>query len=72
MDQIKALVDKTVETYGKLDYAFNNAGVAPMKPITEMNEEEWDQTIDVNLKGVYFGIKYEIEEMLKNGGGAYC
>ncbi len=67
--QIKALVDKTVATYGKLDYAFNNAGVAPMKPITDMSEEEWDQVIDVNLKGVYFGIKYEVEQMLKNGGG---
>ena len=37
--------------------------------ITDMSEEEWDQVIDVNLKGVYFGIKYEIEQMLKNGGG---
>ena len=70
VEQVKNLVDQTVAKYGRLDYAFNNAGVAAMGPIGMTDEATWDKTIDVNLKGVYFSMKYQIEQMLKNGGGA--
>ena len=71
--QIKAMVQKTVEKYGGLDYAFNNAGVPGTgagTTITDATEEAWDWVIDVNLKGVWLSMKYEIPEMLKGGGGA--
>jgi NAD(P)-dependent dehydrogenase (short-subunit alcohol dehydrogenase family) len=70
--QIEAMVQKTVETYGGLDYAFNNAGVTgPVgTALTDATEEAWDQVIDVNLKGVWLSMKYEIPQMLKGGGGA--
>ena len=68
---VKALIAKTVETYGKLDYAHNNAGIEGMAgPCAECTEENWDRTIGINLKGVWWCCKYEIPEMLKNGGGA--
>ncbi len=70
-EQVKNMVAKTVETYGKLDYAFNNAGVeAGLFPLDEYSEETWDRAIDINLKGVWLCMKHEIPEMLKNGGGA--
>jgi NAD(P)-dependent dehydrogenase (short-subunit alcohol dehydrogenase family) len=71
--EVAALVDKTMALYGRLDYAFNNAGVIeprPFKPITECSEEEWDQVMNINLKGVWLGIKYQIPAMLKGGGGS--
>lgn len=68
---VKALVAKTVETYGKLDCAHNNAGIEGMAgPCAECTEENWDRTIGINLKGVWWCCKYEIPEMLRNGGGA--
>ncbi len=68
---VKALVAKTIETYGKLDYAHNNAGIEGMAgPCAECTEENWDKTIGINLKGVWWCCKYEIPEMLKRGGGA--
>jgi NAD(P)-dependent dehydrogenase (short-subunit alcohol dehydrogenase family) len=68
---VKALVAKTIESYGRLDYAHNNAGVehAPA-PLTELTEEAWDRTLRINLKGVWLCLKYEIPQMAKNGGGA--
>jgi NAD(P)-dependent dehydrogenase (short-subunit alcohol dehydrogenase family) len=68
---VEALVNKAVQTYGRLDCAHNNAGVpGPNKSITEISEERWDQVIAVNLTGVWLCMKYEIAQMLKNGGGA--
>lgn len=68
---VKALVQKTVQKFGRLDLAFNNAGIeGDWKPLTELTEEDWDQVIDINLKGVWLCLKYEIPEMLKSGGGA--
>lgn len=68
---VKAMVEKTVATYGHLDYAFNNAGIEQLPaPLVEEKEETFDQIIDVNVKGVWLSMKYEIPEMLKNGGGA--
>jgi NAD(P)-dependent dehydrogenase (short-subunit alcohol dehydrogenase family) len=68
---VRAMVEKTVATYGHLDYAFNNAGIEQLPtPLVEQGEETFDQIIDVNVKGVWLSMKYEIPEMLKNGGGA--
>jgi NAD(P)-dependent dehydrogenase (short-subunit alcohol dehydrogenase family) len=68
---VKAMINKTLETYGRLDYAHNNAGIehAPA-PLTELTEETWERILKVNLKGVWLCLKYEIPQMAKNGGGA--
>jgi len=68
---VRALVDTTVSSYGKLDAAFNNAGILPpTADFAEMTEENFDRVIVVDLKGVFLCIKYEIAAMLKSGGGA--
>ena len=68
---LEALVARTLATYGRLDIAVNNAGVAlGNKPLTEVSEEQFDQTIAVNLKGVFLALKYEIPAMLASNGGA--
>ncbi len=68
---VQALVAQTVAKYGRLDYAFNNAGIEGAGGTTQMcTEENWDRTIGVNLKGVWLCMKYQIPEMLKVGGGA--
>jgi NAD(P)-dependent dehydrogenase (short-subunit alcohol dehydrogenase family) len=68
--QVEALVHKTVEKFGRVDIAFNNAGIeGVLIPIVEQSEEDWDRTIDINLKGVWLCLKYEIRQMLKQGGG---
>ena len=67
---VEAMVKKTVEQFGRLDVAFNNAGVEGVwVPIISQTEQDWDQTIDINLKGVWLCLKYEIRQMLKQGGG---
>jgi NAD(P)-dependent dehydrogenase (short-subunit alcohol dehydrogenase family) len=67
---VEALVKKTVEKFGRLDVAFNNAGIeGNWVPITEQSEEDWDRTIDINLKGTWLCLKYEILQMVKQGGG---
>ena len=67
---VHALVRKTVEKFGRLDVAFNNAGIeGNWASIAEQSEEDWDQTIDINLKGTWLCLKYEIQQMLKQGGG---
>jgi NAD(P)-dependent dehydrogenase (short-subunit alcohol dehydrogenase family) len=68
--QVETLVQRAVEKFGRLDVAFNNAGIeGQWLPITEQSEEDWDRTIDINLKGVWLCLKYEIRQMLKQGGG---
>lgn len=69
--EVQALVDEAVQRYGRLDYAFNNAGIeGTMAPTAECSEENWDRTIDINLKGVWLCMKAEIPQMLTQGGGA--
>ena len=69
--EVEALVDKTVATYGRLDCAFNNAGIGGrMVPIVEDTEENWNRVIAINLTGVWYCMKYEIPQMLKQGSGA--
>jgi NAD(P)-dependent dehydrogenase (short-subunit alcohol dehydrogenase family) len=68
---VKAMVGKAVETYGRLDCAHNNAATTDMPaPLIEGTEEEWDHIMAVNLKSVWLCLKYEISHMVKNGGGA--
>ncbi|HEX5691484.1 MAG TPA: SDR family oxidoreductase [Roseiflexaceae bacterium] len=68
---VAALVDRTMTSYGRLDCAFNNAGINQENaPAAELAEELWDRTIAVNLKGVWLCMKYEIPAMLASGGGA--
>lgn len=66
----ETMVRKTVEKYGRLDVAFNNAGVeGKWVPLAEQTEQEWDYVHGINLKGVWLSLKYEIQQMLKQGGG---
>src|SRR6266567_8832615 len=68
--EVQALVRKTVEKFGRLDIAFNNAGIeGSFTPVSEQSEEDWDRVIDINLKGTWLCLKYEIQQMLKQGGG---
>src|SRR6266849_1541602 len=68
--EVQSLVQKTVEKYGRLDIAFNNAGIeGSWISIADQSEEEWDRTIDINLKGTWLCLKFEIQQMLKQGGG---
>ncbi len=68
--EVQALVRKTVEKFGRLDIAFNNAGIeGSFTPVSEQSEEDWDRVIDINLKGVWLCLKYEIQQMLKQGSG---
>jgi NAD(P)-dependent dehydrogenase (short-subunit alcohol dehydrogenase family) len=71
-DDVRAALQKTTEAFGRLDFAFNNAGVEPRKlvPTAEVEEEEWDRIVGVDLRGVFLCMKYEIPVMLAHGGGA--
>src|SRR4051794_19869690 len=71
-EDVKAALDKTVEAFGRLDFAFNNAGVEQKKlaPTAELAEEEWDRIIDIDLRSVFLCMKHEIPLMLEQGGGA--
>ena len=68
---VKELIDWTVATYGRLDAALNNAGIqTPQRPMAEITDDEFDRTVAVDLKGVWNCMRYEILQMLKQGGGA--
>src|SRR5713101_3860029 len=69
--EVQALISKAVETYGRLDCAHNNAGIAGgVRALTaEYPEDRWQQVIAVNLTGVWLCMKYEISQMLHQGGG---
>jgi NAD(P)-dependent dehydrogenase (short-subunit alcohol dehydrogenase family) len=68
---VEALVRGTVEHYGRLDVAFNNAGTTnEPRPLHEGTEEEWDSVLDTNLKAIWMCMKYQVRQMLAQGGGA--
>jgi NAD(P)-dependent dehydrogenase (short-subunit alcohol dehydrogenase family) len=68
---VQALIEKTMARYGRLDIAFNNAGVdQETTPLPEQTEATYDRIMDINVKGVWLSLKHEIPAMLKNGGGA--
>jgi NAD(P)-dependent dehydrogenase (short-subunit alcohol dehydrogenase family) len=73
--EVQAMVEKCVETYGRLDYAFNNAGIGPdgvrvpLGNIVDLPSEIWDRTIGINLTGVFLCLKYEMKQMIKQGTG---
>jgi NAD(P)-dependent dehydrogenase (short-subunit alcohol dehydrogenase family) len=70
-NDVRSLVEKTVKQYNGLDYAFNNAGIEEMTtPLVDQTSEVFDQIMNVNVKGVWLSMKYEIPEMIKTGGGA--
>lgn len=70
-DDIKALVEHAVSTYGRLDVAFNNAGVEGLvAPTAEQTDENYRFVMDTNVRGVWLSMKHEIAQMLKTGGGA--
>ena len=70
-EDVQAALDQTVEAFGRLDYAFNNAGAEQQpKPTAEITEEEWDRIITINLRSVFLCLKYEIPLLLQHGGGA--
>jgi len=75
-ESVKVCIDAVVRQYGRLDCAFNNAGVGPdgvripYVPITELSGEDWDLVMDTNLKGLLHCLKYELIQMQKQGKGA--
>lgn len=70
-ESVEALVKTTVETFGRLDCAFNNSGILPPTvPFSEVDERDFDRVIGVDLKGVFLCMKYELAYMAKHGGGA--
>ena len=69
-EEVKNLIATAVKTYGGLNCAFNNAGILPpMAMLADTEESTFDQTFDVDVKGVFLAMKYEIQQMLKTGGG---
>lgn len=70
-EDVKTALDQAVGTFGRLDLAFNNAGVEqPIMPAADLTEKEWDRIVDIDLRGVFLCMKHEIPLMLKQGGGA--
>lgn len=66
---VAAAVQRAIDNFGRIDIAFNNAGVAqPPVPITDITEDEWDRVLDVNLRGVFLCMRHQIPVMLEHGG----
>lgn len=69
-EEVEALIKSTVEIYGRLDIACNNAGIGGEQKLTgEYGLDSWRKVLNVNLDGVFYGCKYQLEQMEKNGGG---
>jgi NAD(P)-dependent dehydrogenase (short-subunit alcohol dehydrogenase family) len=70
-EDVKSCLEQAIETFGRLDFTFNNAGVEQKMALTaELAVEEWDRVVDTDLRGVFLCLKHEIPLMLKQGGGA--
>ena len=70
-EQVKALVDAAVQTYGRLDVMLNNAGLMPQAPLERLKIDEWDRMIDVNIKGVLYGIAAALPYMKEQKSGHF-
>jgi NAD(P)-dependent dehydrogenase (short-subunit alcohol dehydrogenase family) len=71
-EDVKAMIENTLSTFGRLDYVCNNAGIhgpVPEVPLPELDEDLWKRIMDVNLNGIMLCMKYEVPPMLKQGGG---
>ncbi len=67
---VERLVETTIGKFGRLDCAFNNAGIGgQISALADLSEDDWDSVMDINLKGVWLCLKYQIPAMLKTGGG---
>jgi NAD(P)-dependent dehydrogenase (short-subunit alcohol dehydrogenase family) len=67
----EALVEQTIQAYGRLDWAFNNAGISgPIAPTAEYSDEAWDKVINIDLSGVFYCMRAELRHMAKQGKGA--
>jgi NADP-dependent 3-hydroxy acid dehydrogenase YdfG len=69
LDQVKKLVDAAVQTYGRIDVMINNAGLMPQSPLERLKVDEWNQLIDVNIKGVLYGIAAALPYMKQQKAG---
>jgi NAD(P)-dependent dehydrogenase (short-subunit alcohol dehydrogenase family) len=70
-DDWKTLVEDVVADFGSIDFLHNNAGIeGTQAPLVEQTEEDWDRVVDINMKGVFFGLKHVIPQMREQGGGA--
>jgi NADP-dependent 3-hydroxy acid dehydrogenase YdfG len=69
--QVQALVDKAVDTFGRIDVMINNAGIMPIAPMSELRTDEWDNMIDVNIKGVLYGIAAALPYFQKQQSGHF-
>ncbi|KQO45703.1 oxidoreductase [Methylobacterium sp. Leaf86] len=70
-EDVKAALDRTIQTFGKLDFAFNNAGIEqPAAPVSEIEDEDFDRLVAINLRGMFLCLKNQVPLLLRNGGGA--
>lgn len=70
-EEVKTALDQTIKEFGRLDFAFNNAGIEQRNAaVADFEEDEWNRIIDTNLRGAFLCMKYEIPLLLKQGGGA--
>lgn len=70
-EEVKNLIDQTMQTYGRLDVAVNNAGsLPPTRDLIDQSVEEYDKTMDIDARGVFLGLKYQIPAIMSSGGGA--
>ena len=70
-EQVKTLVDSAVQTYGRIDVMINNAGLMPQAPLERLKVDEWEQMIDVNIKGVLYGIAAALPHMQRQKAGHF-